>query len=949
MFKPVTPRVSFPKLEEEILRFWQKEGIFKKSLERNKGKKGFIFYEGPPTANGKPGTHHVLARSFKDIVCRLKTMQGFLVERKGGWDTHGLPVELEVEKQLGISGKQDILSLKSDPKKSDLENQVDSIEHFNKLCRENVFKYVEDWKEITDRVGFWIDMDHSYVTLDNSYIESVWWALKKIWEKGLLVQDYKVAPYCPRCGTPLSSHEVALGYKNNVPDPSVYVKFELVDDPGTFFLVWTTTPWTLPGNVALAVGKGIKYAKIKVGKDKLILAKSRINEIIRESYELEKDLTAKDLVGKSYKPLYQFFKYDKKAHYVAEAAFATEDEGTGIVHTAVMYGEEDFELGKKLDLPMKHLVNNKGEFVPEAGSFAGKFVKKADKDIIADLEKRGLLFKSETIKHTYPFCWRCESPLLYYALESWFIKTTVVKDKLVINNQKINWVPAHVKNGRMGEWLESLKDWNLSRNRFWGTPLPVWKCPKGHIKVVGSAEEIGLDINNKELDLHRPFIDQVPVICGECKGKMFRVSEVIDVWFDSGSMPFAQWHYPFENDQTFKDWYPADYICEAMDQTRGWFYTLLAIATLLEKAGEVKEGYPYKNVISLGLVLDERGQKMSKSRGNVVDPWEVINVAGADAMRWYFFSSTGAGNEYRFSVRLVEDMIKRFLLILWNSYVFFTTYANIDNWKPGKETTKKENMLDGWILSELDRLVEKVSSDLNHYSVTAASRRIEDFVVNRLSTWYLRRSRDKVGPARQDSETKEGFYQTTYEVLTVLTKLLAPFTPFISEKIYKGLTSSLSVHLEEWPKSKKRYRAEYEELMGKARLIATLGHAKRKEAKIKVRQPLKKIFLPSEYEIPKDYLDLALDELNIKEAEFTKAKEISLDTKITKDLEAEGRARELIREVQEARKKAGVSFDEKVEVYLPSWPKKYEELIKKETLADKIVKEKELRVVEARK
>ncbi|MDP2720761.1 MAG: isoleucine--tRNA ligase [bacterium] len=938
MFRPVSPRISFPELEEEILKFWQKEGVFKKSLKKNKDKKRFVFYEGPPTANGKPGVHHVLARSFKDIICRYKTMQGFLVERKGGWDTHGLPVELEVEKQLGISGKQDILNLKHDPAKSDEDNQRDSIKYFNQLCKENVFKYVKDWKEITDRIGFWIDMEDPYVTLDNRYIETVWWSLKKIWEAGLLVADYKVAPYCPRCGTPLSSHEVALGYKDNVPDPSVYVKFELVDEPGTFFLVWTTTPWTLPGNVALAVGENIKYVKVNVGKEKFILAKFCVKEVIKDSFEIEKELTAEELVGKQYKPLYQFIPLDKKAHYVAEADFATEEEGTGIVHTAVMYGEEDFDLGKKLNLPMKHLVNNKGEFVSEAGAFAGKFVKKADKDIIVDLEKRGLLYKSETIKHTYPFCWRCETPLLYYALDSWFIKTTAVKDKLIKNNQKINWVPGHVKNGRMGEWLESLKDWNLSRNRFWGTPLPIWKCPKGHLRVIGSAQELGLDIKDKDLDLHRPFIDAVTIQCEECAETMSRLSPVIDVWFDSGSMPYAQWHYPFENNQTFKEWYPADYICEAMDQTRGWFYTLLATATLLEKAGEVKEGYPYENVISLGLVLDEKGQKMSKSRGNVVDPWEAIGTAGADAMRWYFFSSTTAGNEYRFSIRLVEDVIKRFFLTLWNSYVFFVTYANIDGWSLGKEVVTSKNILDQWVLSELDNLIEKVTADFSNYNVTGASRRIEDFVVNKISTWYLRRSRNRVGPTNLDSEDKDYFYQTTYEVLITVAKLLAPFAPFISEKIYRGLTSSLSVHLEDWPKPQKRYKAEYEELMEKSRLITTLGHAKRKEAGIKVRQPLKKISIPSGYEVPKEYLNLVLSELNIKEAEFTKTEEMSLDTKVTKELKAEGAARELIREVQEARKKAGVTFSDEVLVYLPSWPREFGELIKRETLAKKLLR-----------
>ncbi|MEX0621721.1 MAG: isoleucine--tRNA ligase [Candidatus Woykebacteria bacterium] len=944
MFEPVSTKVSFPELEKEILKFWQKEDIFKKSLEKNKEKKRFVFYEGPPTANGKPGVHHVLARAFKDIICRYKTMRGFLVERKGGWDTHGLPVELEVEKQLGISGKQDILNLRHDPRKSDYENQRDSIEFFNKLCRENVFKYVADWKEITNRIGFWIDMDRPYITLDNSYIESVWWALKKIWEKGLLVQDYKVAPYCPRCGTSLSSHEVALGYKDNVPDPSIYVKFELIDEPGTFFLVWTTTPWTLPGNVALAVGGEIKYAKIRVGEEKLILAKSKIKEIVKEPYELEKELKARDLVGRHYKPLYQFVKYDKKAHYVAEAGFATEDEGTGIVHTAVMYGEEDFELGKRLDLPMKHLVNNKGEFIPQAKPFAGEFVKKADKYIIGDLEKRELLYKSETIKHTYPFCWRCETPLLYYALESWFIRTTAVNEKLIKNNQKIDWVPPHVKVGRMGEWLENLKDWNLSRNRFWGTPLPIWKCPNGHFKVIGSAQELGLDINYKSLDLHRPFIDAIAIQCEECNETMIRLSAVIDVWFDSGSMPFAQWHYPFENNQRFKDWYPADYICEAMDQTRGWFYTLLAIATLLEKTGEVKEGFPYKNVISLGLVLDEKGQKMSKSKGNVVDPWEVINTVGADAMRWYFFSSATAGNEYRFSIRLVEDVVKRFLLTFWNSYIFFVTYANIDGWSLDKKMGTSNNILDQWVLSELDNLIEKVTDDFDNYNVTAASRRIEDFLVNNVSTWYLRRSRNRVGPTNSGSDDKDHFYQTTYEVLVTVAKLLAPFAPFISEKIYKGLTSLPSVHLEGWPKLQKQYKAEYKELMDKTRMIVKLGHAKRKEIGIKVRQPLKKIFIPLEYEVPNEYLDLILSELNIKEAELTKTKEVSLDTQITRELEAEGEARDLIRKIQEKRKEAKVPFSSLVTVFLPDWPSEHESFIMKETLAKSIVKGKEISI-----
>lgn len=930
MFKPVSPKVDFQRLEETILNFWKKEDIFKKTLEKNRSKKRFVFYEGPPTANGKPGVHHVLARSFKDIVCRYKQMSGFLVERKGGWDTHGLPVELEVEKSLGISGKQEILKLK--------KTEKDSIIYFNGLCKKSVFKYVEDWKSITDRIGFWIDMEHPYATLDNKYIESVWWVVKQIANAGLLYEDYKVVPYCPRCETSLSSHELALGYKDLVPDPSIYVKFELLDEPGTFLLGWTTTPWTLPGNVAIAIGKNIKYVKVKIGEERFILAKSRVKDLIRASYTIEKEISAQELVGKRYKPPYQFLSYSKPAHFVTTASFAREEEGTGIVHTAVMYGEEDFELGKKIDLPRKHIVNTKGEFIGEAGPFAGKFVKKADKEIIDDLKKRNLLFRSETITHTYPFCWRCETPVLYYALTSWFIETTGVKKELISNNEKINWIPKHVKKGRMGEWLESLKDWNLSRSRFWGTPLPIWRCLDGHVKVVGSAKEIGLDINDPEADLHKPFVDEIFLKCDECGRASKRVPEVIDVWFDSGAMPFAQWHYPFENKQVFQNNYPADYICEAMDQTRGWFFTLLAESTLLEKAKKVGVGYSYKNVISLGLVLDEKGQKMSKSRGNVVDPWEVINSVGSDAMRWYFFTAAVAGNEYRFSSRLVREVKSRFILTLWNVYVFFVTYARIDKWTPANTESKPSHPLDKWVLSQLDNLIATTNKDLDAYDITSASRRIEDFVVRELSTWYLRRSRNRVGPTAQDRKDKEAFYDTLYEVLVSLTRLLAPFVPFVAEEIYKGLVDKLSVHLEDWPKDHGRYKKEYEVNMQKAREIAAVGLGQRKKLGIKVRQPLNKISIPEKFRVPSNFLQLASEELNVRKAEFVKSEEFSLDTRINSELKAEGKAREIIRAVQEARKKAGVSFDQKVVVYLPDWPKEFEGLIMRETLAKKLVK-----------
>lgn len=913
-FKPVTSQVDFPTLEEETLKFWDDNHTFKKSVEQRKGHDRFVFYEGPPTANGRPGIHHVLVRSFKDIVCRYKTMKGFLVERKAGWDTHGLPVEIEVEKELGLRGKQDILELK--------DTQFESIKFFNEKCRQSVFRYVDEWVNITKRIAFWIDFDQAYITYQNNYIESVWWFLKQISEKGLLYSDYKVVPYCPRCGTSLSSHELAQGYKDDVEDPSVFIKFELEDEPGTYLLVWTTTPWTLPGNVALTIGKNIHYVKVEQDGEKYILAEKRL-DVLDGKYKLLGDVKSEDILGKNYKPLFNYIKPEPKAFYVLEGDFATEEEGTGIVHTAVMYGVEDFELGKKANLPMQHTVSLKGEFVPEVEEFAGKFVKDADKDVTNNLKERGILYKSGTIKHTYPFCWRCGTPILYYALDSWFIKTTAVKKELLEDNQKINWVPKTIKTGRMKNWLETLIDWNVSRNRFWGTPLPVWVCPDKHIKVIGGKDEIEKLGGKAPEDLHKPFIDEVTLKCPDCGQEMRRVSDVVDVWMDSGAMPFAQWHYPFENKEIFKEWYPADYIVEAIDQTRGWFFTLMAEAMLLGNTSPA----PVKNIFTTGHILDEKGLKMSKSKGNVVNPWDLIPATGADTIRWFFYTNCPAGSSVTFSKDLVSEKLRRFSLILWNSYKFFVDYANLTNREVefGKESKRKEAVLDKWILSKLNQLIVLVGDKLDEYDFYASSRGIEDFVVNDLSTWYIRRSRDRVGPTA-DPDDEKAFLETTYEVLVTLSKLLAPFMPFISEEMYRNLTGETSVHLVDYPQGNKSLvDDQLIKDMGVVRKLVELGHSQRKEANIKLRQPLQKFIYFAPSKLDSDLEQIMAEELNVKEIEYTKSSDEQLngkiDTNITPQLKEEGNARELIRQIQQLRKESGLTLRDKVNIISPNIPK----------------------------
>jgi len=898
MFQEVSTRAGFPQMEVDVLAFWKERDIFHKSLNQREGRPPFVFYEGPPTANNPPGIHHVLARALKDLFPRYKTMRGYYVERKAGWDTHGLPVEIEVEKQLKFTSKQDIEKF--------------GIEAFNKLCRESVFKYIDGFAEVTERMGYWVDLDKAYRTLDTTYMESVWWILKQIWDKQLLYQGFKVVPYCPRDQTPLSSHELALGYQDNVEDPSVYVKFELEDEPKTYFLAWTTTPWTLPGNVALAVGLDIPYVRVRQGDERYILARARLS-VLQGDYQVEAEVDAKSLLGKRYKPLYSYLIPDKPAFFVVDADFVSVEDGTGIVHTAAAYGVDDLDLSLKKGIPVRHVVDLSGRFRPEVEPFAGLFVKKADPKIIEDLTRRGLMYRAETIRHTYPFCWRCGTPLLYYALTSWFIKTTAVKDQLIRNNNVVNWVPPYVGTGRMANWLETLVDWSLSRWRYWGTPLPVWICEScDERRCVGSVAELGLTLQD---DLHRPYIDQVTLPCQKCQGVMRRVTDLIDVWFDSGSMPVAQYHYPFENQELFKQRFPADFIAEGVDQTRGWFFSLLAIGTMLF------DQPAFKNVIVNGTVLDKQGRKMSKSLKNSVDPMEVMSKFGADATRWYFFSAVAIGNDYRFELAAVQDVVRRFLLILWNTYGFFANYARLDGFDPAAKAVpvRERAQLDRWLLAELAVTIADVEKAMDAYDPPTAARRLEAFVLD-LSTWYVRRSRRRFWKSESDAD-KRSAYQTLYQVLVSVAQLLAPFMPFVSETIYRNLAAGRqgqpeSVHLSDWPVAAPEWRDdELRQQMSVVRRLVATGLAARHAAGIKVRQPLKAVTI-AERPLDPGLEAILLEELNIKRAHYQgEGGGLTLDTEITEDLKLEGLGRDIVRTIQELRKKCGFAVDDRIRLY----------------------------------
>jgi isoleucyl-tRNA synthetase len=866
MFKSVNPKLNAPLMEESILKQWKKLDIFKKTIEQRKGGPEYVFYEGPPTANGRPGVHHVLARVFKDMFPRYKIMRGYHVSRRGGWDTHGLPVEIAVEKQLGFNNKQQI--------------EEYGINKFNELCRKSVFAYIQDWEKLTDRIAFWVDLEDAYVTYTNEYMESVWWILKNFWDKDLLFKGYKIVPYCPRCGTPLSDHEVALGYDDAV-DPSVFIRLPLMDKSDTSLLIWTTTPWTLPANVAVAAHPDVEYVTVERDnngtKEKLILAKALVEKIFKdEEVKILDTFKGKKLKGLKYNPLFTFVPPDKPAYYVVLADFVTTEDGSGLVHQAPAFGQEDMEMAKIHDLPVLMTVQPDGTFIPEITPWRGIFVKDADPQIIKDLDARGLLFRSGTITHTYPFCWRCQTPLLYYARDSWYIRTSALRNRLVELNNTINWVPDHIKSGRFGNWLENNIDWSLTRERYWGTPLPVWECEDcKHRECIGSVRELsekaGRDLS--ELDLHRPYVDSVHWKCPECDGKMTRVKDLIDVWFDSGSMPYAQWHYPFENQDKFKQQFPADYICEAVDQTRGWFYSLHAISTLLN------DEVSFKNVICLGHIQDAEGRKMSKSLGNIVEPWDVLNVHGADALRWYLYTATPPGQERRFSSDLVGDVIRSFTLTLWNVYSFFVTYANLD--KPMALTViAATNELDRWLLSELNVLVRDVTDAYENYDVTNATRPVEKFV-EQLSTWYVRRSRRRFW--KNDSgPDKQAAYSTLYTALTTVAKLLAPAMPFLAEEMYQNLVRSVnetapeSVHLSEWPQVMNEFIDESlnHEMQLIMRLVS-LGHSARQKANRKVRQPLESVAFsvstPLERRAVSTYADVIADELNVKQVRLLDA------------------------------------------------------------------------------
>ncbi|HEY87729.1 MAG TPA: isoleucine--tRNA ligase [Dehalococcoidia bacterium] len=1008
MFHPVSSKVNLPQVEENILSWWGKNNVFERSVEARRDRPRFVFYEGPPTANGSPGIHHVLSRVFKDIILRYRTMKGYYVPRIAGWDTHGLPVELEVERALGLTSKTQIEDF--------------GIDKFNARCRESVHGYLKEWEVMTERIAFWVDLEHPYITMENDYIESCWWAIKQMWDKGLVYQGYKVTPNCPRCGTSLSSHEVALGYKDDTEDPSVYIKFKIVPsfitdydydkpnkqkelyelsrDKPTYLLAWTTTPWTLPGNTALAVAPDAEYVVVKKGDEYLILASARLKQVGLDDCEVVAKLKGSDLAtitGVNYIPLYdphQFNVERKRLEFINEADvleaprlklqkpkenltykviaadFVSMEEGTGIVHVAPAFGEVDFEVGMHPDYCLNFVDHVDSQYnITGIYTFSGKFVKDADPLVLDDLTARGLLFHSETIRHTYPFCWRCEAPLIYHAKETWYIRTTAVKESLIAGNNEINWYPEHIKYGRFGDWLENNVDWAFSRERYWGTPLNIWQCEScDTYECVGGMEElkgkVGFAGLKEPLDLHRPYVDKITFDCPKCGAKMRRVPEVIDCWFDSGAMQIAQWHYPFENGSLLEDGrFPADYICEAVDQTRGWFYSLHAISTLLFNQP------CFRNVICLGHILDAKGEKMSKARGNVVEPGAVTNKYGADALRWYCFTTSPPGNVRRFSEKLVSEITRRFLFTLWNVYSFFVTYANIDHFTPNSDGASLEpSELDRWIISELNQLIADVDAALDSYNPTEAGRKIESFVDD-LSNWYVRRSRRRFWKSENDAD-KLSAYTNLYQCLATLSKLLAPFTPFVAEALYQNLVCSAfpeapdSVHLADFPvadtnKIDRQLAADTQLAMK----VSSLGRAARSQAGIKVRQPLAKVMVKVGSRLDREGLKRVmpqvLDELNVKNLELVESvaelgKEgyevsseggysVAVPTEISPKLQAEGTAREVVHRLQIMRRSAGFDIADYIttyyqgDAYMRQIMEDFSDYIKQETLSRKLV------------
>ena len=867
LYNKVSTNLSFVEREKEILKFWNENKIFEKSIDVRKEGETYTFYDGPPTANGKPHIGHVLTRVIKDMIPRYRTMKGYKVLRKAGWDTHGLPVELEVEKMLGLDGKEQI--------------EKYGLEPFIKHCKESVWKYKGMWEDFSNTVGFWADMDDPYVTYHNEFIESEWWALKQIWDKGLLYKGFKIVPYCPRCGTPLSSHEVAQGYKN-VKERSAVVRFKVIGEDA-YFLAWTTTPWTLPSNVALCVNPEEVYCKVKAADGyTYYMAEALLDKVLgglakedTPAYEVLETYKGTDLEHKEYEPLFDCVKpvcekQNKKGHYITCDNYVTMSDGTGIVHIAPAFGEDDANVGRKYDLPFVQFVDAKGEMTPET-PFAGLFVKDADPKVLVDLEGRGLLFDAPKYEHDYPFCWRCDTPLIYYARESWFIKMTAVKEDLIANNNTINWIPESIGKGRFGDWLNNVQDWGVSRDRYWGTPLNIWECECGHRHSIGSIAELKEMSDNcpDDIELHRPYIDAVTIKCDKCGKQMKRVSEVIDCWFDSGAMPFAQWHYPFENKEIFEDNFPANFISEAVDQTRGWFYSLLAISTLIFNKA------PYKNVIVLGLVQDENGQKMSKSKGNAVDPFDALETFGADAIRWYFYSNSAPWLPNKFHAGAVTEGQRKFMGTLWNTYAFFVLYANIDSFDATKYSLDydKLSVMDKWLLSKLNTLIKEVDNNLENYKITETSRILQEFVDD-LSNWYVRRSRERFW-GKEMTQDKINAYMTLYTTLVELAKICAPMIPFMADDIYRNLVCSIdknapeSVHLCDFPAVKEEWiDKDLETNMKEVLDIVVLGRSCRNSANIKNRQPIGKMFVKSHTELNEFFKAIIAEELNVKDVEF---------------------------------------------------------------------------------